>query len=144
MRLLNEFCTRHALPDPDPDEQGHYQLGLDQVEVSLFEDLGKLYLMAEIARLPDKIDDREQLIKKSCAYLLPFLYIDECVLNLYNNQSDEYLMLVSVMPDQDAMDAMEAFEARLSALVNRAEGLIAHLQESDRPRVDNRVAVFRP
>lgn len=140
-KLLHEFCVRHALPLPEPDDQGHYHLGFDHIEVSLFEDLGKLYLMAEVAQLPEKLDERERVIKKSGAYLLPFLYIDECLLNLYNNQPDEYLMLVSVMLDQDGL---EAFETRLSALVNRAEGLIAHLQESDRPRVENRVAVFRP
>ena len=140
-KLLHDFCVRHALPIPEPDALGHYQLGFDHIEVSLFEDLGKFYLMAEVARLPEKIDERERVIKKSGAYLLPFLYIDECLLNLYNIEPDEYFMLVSVMVDQDGL---EAFETRLSALVNRAEGLIAHLQESDRPRVENRLAVFRP
>ena len=140
-KLLHDFCVRHVLPIPEPDDQGHYHLGFDHIEVSLFEDLGKLYLMAEVAQLPEKIDERERVIKKSGAYLLPFLYIDECLLNLYNNEPDEYLMLVSVMLDQDGL---EAFETRLSALVNRAEDLIAHLQESDRPRVENRLAVFRP
>jgi len=84
---------------------------------------------------------RERLIRKACTYLLPYLYIDECLLNLYNDGPDEYIILVSVMTEPDGM---ESFENSLAALVNRAEGLIAHLEESARPGVENRLAVFRP
>ncbi len=141
IKLLDDFCARHALPAPEPDEQGHYQLGFDNIEVSLFEDLGKLYLRAKVALLPDKIEERKQLINKSCAYLLPYLYADECVLNLYDNEPDQDLILVSVMAESDGPDA---FESRLAALVNRTEDMIAQLEESARTRVENRFAVFRP
>ena len=140
-RLINDFCARHALVVPEPDERGHLYLGFDNIEVSLFEDLGRLYLIARIVQAPGKTEDRERLIRKACAYLLPYLYIDECLLNLYNDGPDEYIILVSVMTEPDGM---ESFENSLAALVNRAEGLIAHLEESARPGVENRLAVFRP
>ena len=141
IKLLDEFCVRHALPVPDPDERGHYHLGFDNIEVSLFEDRGKLYLMAKVILLPDKIEERKRLINKSCAYLLPCLYLDECLLNLYNNETDQELILVSVMAEPDGL---EVFETRIAALVNRTEDLIAHLEEPARTRVENRFAVFRP
>ena len=140
-KLLSDFCTRHALPVPEPDERGRRQLGFDNIEVSLFEDLGKLYLMAKVTPLPDKIEERKRLINKACAYLLPFLYLDECLLNLYNNEQDQELVLVSVMAEPDGPDA---FEARLAALVDRTEDMIAHLEDSAHTRVENRYAVFRP
>ena len=141
IKIVNNFCARHTLPVPEPDERGHYHLGFDNIEVSLFEDLGKLYLMAKVIRLPDKTEDRKRLINKSCAYLLPYLYKDECLLNLYDNDTDQDLILVSVVAEPDALDT---FETRLTSLVNRCEDMIAHLEESARTGVENRFAVFRP
>lgn len=129
VQLLGGFCARHALPAPEPDARGHYLLGFDRVEVSLFEDLGKLYALAEVASLPAAPDERERMIEKSCGYLFGYLYLDECILNLYTGQEKDYLILVTVITDTDPA-VPDGFEQRLAALVDRAEALTAHLAET--------------
>lgn len=142
-QLLNRFCNRYALLMPEPDEQGRYQLGFDQVEVSLFEYLGRLYLVARLASVPEERAEREQLIEKTSAYLFRYLYTDECVLNLVNEGEKSYLVLVVTIGNLDTVD-LDTFEPCISALVNRAESLAAHLNSTAGAAQPNRLSVFRP
>ncbi|MCY4155770.1 MAG: CesT family type III secretion system chaperone [Gammaproteobacteria bacterium] len=144
LQLLSEFCARHGLPTPEPDARDHYQLGFDGVEVSLFEELGKFYVLAEVAPLPAQPEERERLIKKSCSYLFNYLYLDECILNLYSSGEEEHLVLALVLVDTDP-SAPDVFEQQLAALVNRAEALTAHLAEAPRPAAPGGgFTIFRP
>lgn len=144
LQLLNDFCAGHALPTPEPDENGHYQLGFDSVEISLFEDLGKLYARAEVAPLPVAAEARARLLEKACGYLFGCLYLDECILNLYHCRDEDYLVLVTVMADPDPA-RRDDFEQRLAALVDRAEALGAQLAETPRPDAPGAgFTVFRP
>ena len=142
-KLLNRFCARHSMLQPEPDDVGHYHFGFDNVEVTLFEERGKLYLVADLIALPDIPEKRERFIEKSSAYLFPCLYVDECALSLYNIDSEERLTLVTVVSHPDE-NALEPFETQLSALVNRAESLIRHLDEPSQRTAEERFAVFRP
>ena len=142
-QLLNRFCNRYALLMPEPDEQGRYSLGFDQVEVNLFEYLGRLYLVAQLTPLPDERAEREQVIEKTSAYLFRYLYVDECVLNLVNEGEKSYLVLVVTIGNLDTVD-LDNFETRISALVQRAESLVAHLNSAPRAAPPNRLSVFRP
>ena len=139
LQLLNQFCASHAIELPDPDERGHYQLGCDQVEVILFEDLGSLYLLAQLTAIPDKPDERASVVEKACSYLY------ECILNVHDVGGVQYLILVTVMTDPNPnLNSTEEFENRISGLVDRAEALIAHLEETMRTKTENRFAIFRP
>ena len=144
LHLFSEFCRRYSIALPEPDARDHYQLGFDQVEISLFEDLGNLYVLAELAPVPDKPDERMRLIEKSCSYLFGFLYLDECMLNLYNVEGKDYLVMVMVMVNPGP-DSLDDFDNRLAALVNRTEALSAHLAESAKPASNQgRSFIFRP
>ena len=144
LQLLEGFCARHALPAPEPDAHGHYLLGFDRVDVTLFEDLGKLYALAEVAPLPAAPEARARVIEKSCSYLFGYLYLDECVLNLYNKQDEDCLVLALVVTGADP-SALDDFERRLAALVDRAEALAAHLAEAPRTAAPGGgFTIFRP
>ena len=142
-QLLNRFCNRYSLLLPEPDERGRYQLGFDQVEVSLFERLGRLYLVAQLIPLPAERAEREQLLEKAGAYLFRYLYVDECVLNLVNEGEKSYLALVVTITDPGAVEP-DTFDPCISALVNRAESLVAHLSSTPGAAPANRLSVFRP
>lgn len=143
-QLLGDFCVRHTLPTPEPDARDYYLLGFDRVEISLFEDLGKLYALADVAPLPAGPDERARMIEKSCGYLFGYLYLDECMLNLYNKQERDYLILVTVITDTDPA-ALDDFEQRLAALVDRAEALAAYLAETPRTVAPGGgFTIFRP
>lgn len=142
-QLLNRFCSRYSLLPPEPDEQDRYRLGFDQVEVGLFESLGRLYLVAQLVPLPDERAERAALLEKAGAYLFRHLYVDECVLNLVNEDEKCYLALVVTIAEPGAMEP-DAFDPCVSALVNRAESLVAHLNSTPRAAQPNRLSVFRP
>ena len=144
LQLLEGFCARHALPTPEPDAHDHYVLGFDHVDVILFEDLGKLYALAEVASLPAGTEERARVIEKSCSYLFGYLYLDECILNLHDKQDGDCLVSVLVITGADP-SGLDDFERRLAALVDRAEALAAHLAEAPRTAAPGGgFTIFRP
>ena len=143
-QLLAGFCARHTIPVPGPDKRNRYHLGFDDVEMELFEDLGKLYLVTELIQLPDTREERERIIREASTFMFKYLYVDDCILNLDSKEKKEYLVLVTSITDPDDTE-LDGFEARIEALINRTEELIMHLKQTSQTTVvPNRLSIFKP
>lgn len=114
--LIFQFCQRHRVGMIQPDEQLHYVIYVDDIEVRCFANSTHLYQLEELGSLPEAMDIRQMLLKRIAQQSLLDTAFSSCVLAL---NEDNKLVLYQRIPIERCQ--LADFEEAIADLVNHAE-----------------------
>jgi len=117
--LLFRFCEQHTVALIQPDENLHYVLFIDAIEVRCFSNCGFIYFQAELSEPTSHIAGRQHLLKHLMQHSLLAGFTTACTLSI--NKSGR--LLIYQKRSLDEFQFYE-FEAAMEGIVDQAEGYL--------------------
>ncbi|MBU6949829.1 MULTISPECIES: CesT family type III secretion system chaperone [unclassified Hahella] len=62
-KLIAEFAKKYGMPDLEQTPEGHFEWYVDANPVRFFESAGKIYVAAQVRKLPDEKRERGECVR---------------------------------------------------------------------------------
>lgn len=126
-KLISGFASKYSLPGLEDDREEYFEWYVDGKAVSFFESAGKIYVTAQVCKLPEGKRERAECVKAALKASLvnagavrESLYIDadadtlclySCVLSNDMSLLDFEVLLESFMNSLDGMTEIATFSS---------------------------------